>query len=118
MKRTGAVNHAPPLSTNLMPEHLGLVDPDKKWDALIKLLQSQRDEMKAIASEIADVRFEQSRMADELVHMNKELQAAQVKLTEFDKLRNMALGGKAVLMAGGGAIWWLLSQFVEYLKHK
>ena len=107
-----------PDSHILMPEHLTLMNEEQRWDGLIRLLQSYRDEISAMKAEIAGVRFEQEKMNMELADMREELQTAEAKLGEIDKLRMMAMGGKAVLVAGGAAALWLLNHAFDFVSNR
>lgn len=99
-----------------MPEHLALMDEDKKWDGLIRLLQSQRDEIQAMNREIQDLRHDCSRMADEVAGLKDELKDANGRLAKVEEIRLMAIGGKAAFIAVGGAVVWLIGHALDFVN--
>ena len=101
----------------LSPEHLFLMDEEKKWEGLIRLLQQQQTEMRAMAHRIDEMKFEISRLADEQAGISEELKEAKDKLSKVEEIRLMAAGGKAALLAAGGAIVWLLNHAFDFAKN-
>lgn len=100
-----------------MPEHLLLMDEEKKWEGLIRLLQQQRDEMGSMGRRIEEMRFEISRLADEQSGIAEELKDAKDKLSKVEEIRLMAVGGKAALLAAGGAIVWAMNHAFDFMKN-
>lgn len=102
----------------IIPEHLDFMDDDKKWEGLIRLLQNQANKMQGIEDKLKQMSFEQSRMAEHLEQIKDELTAAKEKLSEIDKMKFMAMGGKAALLAVGAGILWLFNNAAEMLNKK
>lgn len=100
-----------------MPEHLSLMDDSQKWAGLINLLQSQRDQTQHLMTEIQNLKFETTRLADEVQSMAEKLQEAEKKLSKVEEIRLMAVGGKAALLAAGGAIVWVLNHALDLMKN-
>jgi len=104
--------------TQIIPEHLEFMDDEKKWEGLIRLLQNQANKMQGIEDKLKQMSFEQSRMAEDLEQIKEELTAAKEKLSEIDKVKFMAMGGKAALLAVGAGILWLFNNVADVFNKK
>lgn len=94
------------------------MDDDKKWEGLIRLLQNQANKMQGIEDKLKQMSFEQSRMAEDLEQIKDELTAAKEKLSEIDKMKFMAMGGKAALVAIGAGILWVFDHASDLFGKK
>ena len=104
-------------ASSTVPEHLLLMDDSQKWAGLINLLQSQRDQTQHLMNEIQSLKFETTRLADEVSAMAEKLDEAEKKLSKVEEIRLMAVGGKAALLAAGGAIVWILNHALDLMKN-
>lgn len=104
--------------TAIIPEQIHLMDEKEKWAVIIELLKATNTKVESMAHEMQQMQFSMTRMADDVDAIKEELQSAKEKITEFEKLRIMASGVKAALLASGGVIAWGASQIWEQFHKK
>lgn len=106
------------MQDSTFPEQLLLMSDEKKWEMLIRLLQEQNGKIERISEKLTQSVFDQENMANDIAEIKAELKAAKDKITEFERLRIMANGMYAALLAGGGIIAWGASKVWEqFTKH-
>jgi len=102
----------------IIPEQIHLMDDKEKWQLIIRLLEATNSKVESMTKDIQQMQFSMSRMADDVDAIKEELQSAKEKITEFEKLRIMASGVKAALLAGGGVLAWGAGQIWEQFHKK
>jgi peptidoglycan hydrolase CwlO-like protein len=102
----------------IIPEQIHLMDDKEKWQLIIKLLEATNSKVESMTREMQQMQFSMTRMADDVDAIKEELQNAKEKITEFEKLRIMANGVRAALVAGGGVLAWGASQIWEQFHKK
>lgn len=102
----------------IIPEQIHLMDDKDKWQLIIDLLKATNAEVASARNEIQQMQFSMTRMAEDIDAIKEELSSAKEKITEFEKLRIMANGVRAALVAGGGILAWGASQIWEQIHKK
>ena len=107
-----------PEFASIIPEQIHLMDDKEKWQLIIRLLEASNAKVESVCSEMQQMKFSMTRMADDIDAIKEELQSAKEKITEFEKLRMMASGVRAALIASGGIIAWGVGQIWESFHKK